>query len=498
MSYSGVYLFFCHTWKGENKMGNKRNPPRYKKGLLLTKDNNFIRIHGNMTPMSYKLVNFFLWAAIKEHRLENLQANAADLARLLSIGDHSFGKVFKEECKKASETSIEIQDKFDPDEKWKFMPLITLMEYDHGTLTTTINPKILPYIKDLSSNYTPVELKTLSSCGSYPSMRLYEVCLSWRRAGQVTYSVEEWRGLLGAAKKTYDSFSQFKRRIWMPAIEGVNHRTNIRVTDEFVKEGRTVKEITVYIKEVKTIDAVADDVPLSLDTYEDVSKPAAQKGKETPAMPETVMDMIALGFDVKTASTYYEKFGEAYCRAQVDFVVEMSKKGRIKNTAGYLRRAMDGDFAGERERAREAERREREWQRAKEQEKRELVEGGIFGERVATEGVESVGDIAKSIVRETKPSEPTDAPTMPPADEKAAGYWQAILGIAKSPLYGLSTLVVEHWLTPCVPVSVDGGTLSIVAPNDFAKRMIVSEYLATLKKAAAAMGISDVVCTAVS
>lgn len=482
-------------------MSKEKKPARYKQGIVITKDNKLVRIHGNMTPTSYKLTNYILWAAIKQERLDNLTINGTEVVNMLGFDDNRLGKFLKDECKKVSETSVEIQSKDEPDEQWTFMNLIPWINYDHGVLKATINPKLAPYIRDLRGNFTPIEIETLNTCGTYPAMRLYEVCLSWKGAGEVEYSVAQWKALLGATKQSYNVFAQFRRRVFDPAVAAVNEKTNLHIEPSFEKEGRTVTYISVKIQE-KNYEIIpqigAPIVSEEQDKEKPVSKTLKTKEKLNSSQLRVLEDMMGMGLTKRTANKYLASYGEAYCKAQVDFVVEMSKKGRIKNTAGYLRRAMDGDFAGERERAREAERREHEWQRAKEQEKRELVEGGIFGERVATEGVESVGDIAKSIVRETKPSEPTDAPTMPPADEKAAGYWQAILGIAKSPLYGLSTLVVEHWLTPCVPVSVDGGTLSIVAPNDFAKRMIVSEYLATLKKAAAAMGISDVVCTAVS
>ena len=79
-------------------MARQRTPARYKKGLVLTKDNKLVRLHGNMTPTSYKIVNYFLWKAVKEGRLEDLEVNAAEIARLLHIGDNRFGDTFKKEC----------------------------------------------------------------------------------------------------------------------------------------------------------------------------------------------------------------------------------------------------------------------------------------------------------------------------------------------------------------------------------------------------------------
>ena len=186
-------------------MARQRMPARYKKGLVLTKDNKLVRLHGNMTPTSYKIVNYFLWKAVKEGRLENLEVNVTEIVRLLHIGDNRFGDTFKKECQKAAQTAVEIQDKFDPDGKWRYITLVPTIDYDNGVITARVNPDVVPYIKELSGNVTPLELEKVSTCGTYPAMRLFEVCMSWKRAGQVTYTVEEWQGLLGATGKAYMS-----------------------------------------------------------------------------------------------------------------------------------------------------------------------------------------------------------------------------------------------------------------------------------------------------
>ena len=79
-------------------MSYLNDPARYKKGLMLTKDNRLVRLHGNMTPTSYKLINYILWMAVREGHLDNLTANATEVVKLLHIGDHSFGEQLKAEC----------------------------------------------------------------------------------------------------------------------------------------------------------------------------------------------------------------------------------------------------------------------------------------------------------------------------------------------------------------------------------------------------------------
>ena len=230
------------------------DPPRYKKALLITKDNRLVRMHGVMTPLAYKLTNYILWLSMREGRLDNLKADYKDIVRALHIEGNRRGEVFKLECYKAAKTTIEIEDIDHPEDHWTVISLIEKIEYNHGVMTARINPDVIPYIKNLRGNFTPVELQVMNECTTYPSMRLYEVCLSWRRVGQVTYTAEEWKGLLGATKKTYSIFSQFRRRVWDPAINVVNEKTNLKIVPSYTKHGRNVTHITVRIQEVKTTD----------------------------------------------------------------------------------------------------------------------------------------------------------------------------------------------------------------------------------------------------
>lgn len=315
-------------------MAMPEKPARYKKGLMLTKDNKLVRIHGNMTPMSYKLTNYILWMAVKEGRLDQLTASGMDVIRFLHINDNKLGKSLKAECKKAAGTVVEIQSKDHPDDDWIVMNLVPTIEYRNGVLTAEVNPRLAPYINDLRGNFTQLELEALSTCGTYPAMRLYEVCSSWKRAKKVCYTTEEWRGLLGASGKSYQVFSQFKRRAWDPAVQTVNECTDLRLSPEYIKEGRQTAKILVHIQEVHQQNEEPQPLPAPDASIENL---------------DLVKRMVACGFTQKMAKGYVEACGADYCEAQLRLTLAGKKAGHVKNPVGYLRRALDEDYAGERE-----------------------------------------------------------------------------------------------------------------------------------------------------
>ena len=66
-------------------MGKVDTLPREKGGLWLTKDNRLIAMHGNMTAVTYKIINFVLLLAQKEGRPHNLKVTGAELVKVCNI-----------------------------------------------------------------------------------------------------------------------------------------------------------------------------------------------------------------------------------------------------------------------------------------------------------------------------------------------------------------------------------------------------------------------------
>lgn len=334
-----------------------RLPARYKTGLWLTKHNKLVKIHANMTPISYKLTNYFLWMALKEGRLDNLEIHAAEIARVLDIRNTAYNQVLKVECKKAMQTLVEIQSQEKPG-NWIMMSLIPLMEYKDGVLSAKINPELEPYITGLTGNFTRLDYVQINKCSSYPAMRLAEVCFSWRRTGVAYYTVSEWRKLLGAVGKAYDAMSQFKNKVIIPAIDNVNKNTELLVEAEYIKSGRKVTHIKIHISSQKKEN---EPEPLELmdeDMQPDSNEPEAEKSL-TGAQWECVGRMMRnYNLSEEKAVAAMKKHGLVYCQANMEYVRKANAAGNAKNPGGYLLKALEEDYAGQLQAMEEAKRRE--------------------------------------------------------------------------------------------------------------------------------------------
>ena len=197
----------------------------------------------NMTSVSYKLTNYIMLKALKEGRIDNIQITTSEIRNVLNIVTTALSKRLKEEASKIMSATIEIKPKDKESDKWEKMVLIPYMSYENGILTAKINQDLMPYLSGLTSNFTQIDYKQINNCSSYFSMRLAEVCNSWLYKGRAYYSVEEWRGLLGATGKAYDVMSQFRRRVLNPAVEEVNEKMSFTVMPIEHKEGKDLHSV---------------------------------------------------------------------------------------------------------------------------------------------------------------------------------------------------------------------------------------------------------------
>ena len=123
-------------------------------------------------------------------------------------------------------------------------------EYDteQGQITITIecNEKLKPAFFSLAENgYVHYELRNVIALGSQYSLRLYPR-LKDRPFGW-TVELDELRNLLGATADTYKEFKRFNSLVLQKAVKEINEITDINVTTENIKKGRSVVAIKFSI-----------------------------------------------------------------------------------------------------------------------------------------------------------------------------------------------------------------------------------------------------------
>ena len=129
-----------------------------------------------------------------------------------------------------------------------------------GIIQFSFEPKLKPYLLQLKRTFTSYRLSNILSLSSYYAIRIYELLKKWETAGKWGTSVEHLKNLLGITQKSYKLYGNFKNRVIKPSVEELNDKTDINVTYDEIKKGRSVVSLVFYIKQIKKPLSVIENV----------------------------------------------------------------------------------------------------------------------------------------------------------------------------------------------------------------------------------------------
>ena len=107
---------------------------------------------------------------------------------------------------------------------------------------------ILPFISNLSREFTKYALSDIAGLSSSYAIRIYELLMQYRSLGRRQLAIEDMRSMLALGKK-YPLFADFKKRVIDTAVEQINEHSPIKVEYEQKKTGRKVTHILFTFKE---------------------------------------------------------------------------------------------------------------------------------------------------------------------------------------------------------------------------------------------------------
>ena len=121
---------------------------------------------------------------------------------------------------------------------------------NEATLEITFAPDVVPLILRLEEHFTSYQLKQVTQLTSKYAIRLYEMLIAWREVGK-TPQIEllEFRHKIGVEDTEYKDMHNFKKRVLEPSIKQINEHTDITVTYEQHKRGRTISGFSFRLKQ---------------------------------------------------------------------------------------------------------------------------------------------------------------------------------------------------------------------------------------------------------
>lgn len=191
--------------------------------------------------------------------------------------------------------------------------LFSSVEYLLGTgsFVVKINEDALPYFFELKNNFTMLHLKSVLSCSSKFAKRLYAIACQWRSVGSVTFDIIELKRMLGLigkdGKEQYERISEFKSKVLELAQKQINEFTDINISFELIKRGRSFQKVKLLIDKMPSTQ---QELPLCIDYTKSVEqniKEAVVKNFKNSIMLYGISEFYADILSKKVSQNEFEK-----------------------------------------------------------------------------------------------------------------------------------------------------------------------------------------------
>lgn len=177
----------------------------------------------------------------ENYRFEVTASGVADLAGLDSLSNAY--RDLRKAAEKLYERSVVIEDP-DPNNpqimqrKTRWISSIDYLPGE-GKLVLSFSFGIIPYLSQLSNEFTKYKLKHVARFESVYSIRLYELLVQWSSAGEREIEIE-WLKTQFQVEEKYNRLGDLKKRVIDPAVAEINRHSNLWVRYGQRKTGRNV------------------------------------------------------------------------------------------------------------------------------------------------------------------------------------------------------------------------------------------------------------------
>lgn len=292
---------------------------------IVAKDNSMIEHLAGFKLAELRLIAYCL-AHYDSTKPENRAffARVSDLVALFPINEKSAYRVVEEAMEGINKKPL----KFKEGRKKYFWNWFSGFIYDEGTgeFEFRITPEIQPYLLSLQGSFTKYRLGAVYQFRSAHTWKLYENLKkeSWKNLW--TPSIDELKILLGIAGK-YKRYDNLNARIIGPAVAEINENSDLSVSYDKRKRGRSVIGLVFQIIEKPDPDTI------------DIETPRAAMSR-----------LLALaGIHEKTITTYIEKTESAgltaRCAEQLPKIIERAKSKKPEERKKYIIGALKKELA---------------------------------------------------------------------------------------------------------------------------------------------------------
>lgn len=176
-------------------------------------------------------------------QVSKIHITAREFGEAWSIQDKDQYKALRDATNNLFEQSIvEIVGKRRTKTRWVWQ----VQYHDkEGWAELSFTPDVVPFLTSLSGQHTQFKIGQVADLRSTYAMRLFAWCAQFQDTGWLLVSIEQLIGRLGV---NYTRYADVRRYVIEPAILELNAKSDMAITWEPVKRGRTVEAIRFTFK----------------------------------------------------------------------------------------------------------------------------------------------------------------------------------------------------------------------------------------------------------
>ena len=289
-----------------------------------------VHCNAQLNLVQRKVTNALLYNAYNE--LLTKETHEIEIRRLANIiGFHSNDLAqIKKALKTLLSTVIEwniLQESVG--EVWNASTLLSGVSISGAVCSYSYSPQLRELLYH-PSRYVKLPMSVIMKFKSSYGLALYENCMRYIDLGKTkTFELSVFRKLMGVADDKYSLFRDFKRRVLDPAVNEVNTRSNIRITDvNLIRRGRAVQAVSFIVKK----RAPTKNLGKSFDS------------RDQKFSNETMETLVrTMGLNPSDADRLIADYTANELKTAIDGVYKSRqfKNKEIKNLYSYIKKVLD-------------------------------------------------------------------------------------------------------------------------------------------------------------
>jgi plasmid replication initiation protein len=226
------------------------------KNGLVVKDNALINASYNLEVTEQRLILLAIINARETHQGitsdSKLEIHANDYASQFHVTKEAAYKALKTAVNNLFERQFSFKEETKKGIGIVRSRWVSRIKYidDSAILEITFAPDVVPLITRLEKHFTSYQIQQVTQLTGKYAIRLYELLIAWREVGKVPQiELSEFRVKLGVEDDEYKAMNHFKSRVLEPSIKQINQHTDIIVSYEQHKRGRTITGFSFKFKQ---------------------------------------------------------------------------------------------------------------------------------------------------------------------------------------------------------------------------------------------------------